>query len=71
MCYCNVFNKYRKSKKTKMSYNFKKTLSPFLVYSKCCYEYEKLFKEEKSLEILKTVGLFNNIEGNQKICNHV
>ena len=43
--YCNVCNKYRKSKKTKVSYTFKKTLSLSIVYSKCGHEYEKIFKE--------------------------
>ena len=50
--YCNVCNKYRKSKKTKISYIFKKALSLSLVYSKCGHEYKKMFKEEESIEIL-------------------
>ena len=41
--YCNVYNKYRKSKKTKTPYLFKKTLSLSIVYSKCGHEYEKTF----------------------------
>ena len=44
--YCNLSNKYRKFKKTKVSYIFKKTLSLSIVYSKCGLEYEKIFKEE-------------------------
>ena len=40
-----VYNKYGKSKK------LKKTLSLSVVYSKCGHEYEKIFKEEKSIEI--------------------
>ena len=44
--YCNVCNKYRKSKKTKISYIFKKTLSLSIVYIKCGYKYEKICKEE-------------------------
>ena len=43
--YCNVCNKYRKSKSTKISYTLKKTLTLFCVYSKCGNEYEKRFKE--------------------------
>ena len=43
--YCNVCNKYRKSKKAKVSYTFIKTLSLSIVYSKCGHEYEKIFKE--------------------------
>ena len=31
--YCNVCNKYRKSKKNKVLYIFKKTLSLSIVYS--------------------------------------
>ena len=39
--YCNVYNKYRNFEKPKTSYIFKKTLSFFIVYSKCGHEYEK------------------------------
>ena len=59
--YCNVCNKYRKFKKAKISYIFKKTLSLSIVYSKCGHEYEKIFKEEESIEILKILGLIENI----------
>ena len=55
--YCNVCNKYRKSKKTKTSYIFEKILS--------------LSKEEESVELSKIIGLIINIEENQKINNHV
>ena len=37
--YCNVCNKYRKSKKTKLSYIFKKTLSLSSIYMNCGHEY--------------------------------
>ena len=40
------------------------------VYSKCGHEYEKIFKEEKSIEILKIIGLINNIDEYQKKYNH-
>ena len=61
--YFNVCNKYRKCKKSKTtSYIFKKSLSLSIVYSKCGHEYEKIFKEEESTEILKILGLINNIE---------
>ena len=69
--YCNVCNKYRRFKKTKISYIFKNTLSLSIVYSKCGHEYDKIFKEEKSIEILIILGLINNIEEYQKIHNHV
>ena len=68
--YCNVCNKYRKLKKTKISFILKKTLSLSIVDSKCGHEYEKIFKEEELIEILKILGLINNIEEYQKICNH-
>ena len=50
--YCNVSSKYRKSKNIKI-YIFKKALRLFIVYSKCSHEYEKIFEEEESIEILK------------------
>ena len=68
--YCNVCNKYGKSTKSKISYIFQKTLSLSIVYSKCGHEYKKIFKEEESIEILKILGLINNIEEYQKIYNH-
>ena len=58
-------------KKTKISYTFRKTLNHSIVYSKCGHEYEKIFKEEEPIEILKILGLINNIEEHQKIYNHV
>ena len=48
----------------------KKALSLSIVYSKCGPEYEKICKEEKSIEILNIFGLINNIEQYQKIYNH-
>ena len=45
--YCNVSNKYRKSKKAKISHIFKKTLSLSTVYSTCGHEYEKYSKKNK------------------------
>ena len=68
--YCNVCNKYGKSTKSKISYIFQKTLSLSIVYSKCGHEYKKIFKEEESIEVLKILGLINNIEEYQKIYNY-
>ena len=68
--HCNVCNKCRKFKKTKISHIFKKTLSLSIVYSKCSHEYKQIFKEEESIEILKILGLINNIEEYQRIYNH-
>ena len=39
--------------------------------SKCGHEYQKIFKEEESIEILKILGLVINVEEYQKIYNHV
>ena len=66
--YCNVCNRYRKFKKTKLSYIFKKSLSLSIIYSNCGHEYEKIFKE--SIEMLKILRLINNIEECQKTYNH-
>ena len=60
--YCNVSNKYRK---------FKKSKSLSIAYSKCGHEYEKIFKEEESIEILKILGLITNIKEYKRIYNHV
>ena len=49
---------------------FLKTLYLSIIYSKCCYEYEKIFEKEESIEILKILGLINNKEEYQKIYNH-
>ena len=45
-----------------MSYIIKNTLSISVVYSKCRHEYEKIFKEEESTEILKILSLIHDIE---------
>ena len=45
-----------------MLYIFKKTLSLSFSYSKCCHEYEKVFKKGESIEILKIIGLISNME---------
>ena len=60
--YCNVCNKQEILKKTKVSYIFKNPLRFSIVYSKCGHEYQKIFKEEESIEISKILGLTNNIE---------
>ena len=51
-------------------YIFKKTLTLFIVYSKCDHEYKTIFKEEESIEILKILGLIDSVEEYQKIYNH-
>ena len=42
----------------------------YIVYSKCGHQYEKIFKEQKSIEISKILGSINNIEEYQKIYKH-
>ena len=53
--------KYRKFKKPKISYLLEKTLVLSIICSKCKNEDEKIFKEEESIEILKILGLIENI----------
>ena len=50
--YCVICGKYRKFENPKMSY---------ISYSKCKIEDEKILKEEESIEILKILGLIENI----------
>ena len=54
--YCIICGKYRKFEKPKISYLLEKTLVLSIICSKRD-EDEKLFKEEKSIEILKILGL--------------
>ena len=68
--YSVICGKYRKLEKPKISYLLEKTLVLSIIGSKCKNEDEKIFKEEESIEILKILGLINNIEDYQKIYNH-
>ena len=58
--YCVICGKYRKFEKPKISYLLEKTLGLSIICSKCKNEDEKLFKE-KSIEILKILGLIKNV----------
>ena len=49
-------------KKIKISFVLKKSLNLSIVYRKCGHEYKKIFQAEESIEILKILSLFNNIE---------
>ena len=49
-----------------MSYIFLKALSPLVVFSKCDHEYEKLFIEEESYQILTFQGLNDDMEEYKK-----
>ena len=59
--HCVICGKYRKFEKPKISYLLEKTLVLPIICSKCKNEDEKIFKEEESIEILKTLGLIENI----------
>ena len=48
-----------------------KKLSLSIVYNKCGHAYEKIFRKEESIEILKIFGLINNIKEHNRIYNHV
>ena len=59
--YCVICGKYRKFKNPKISYIFGKALVLTIIYIKCKNEDGKTLKEEKSIEILKSLGLLENI----------
>ena len=44
---------YREFKDAKISYIFDKTLALFIICGKCSRNDKEIFKEEKSIEILK------------------
>ena len=58
---CVICGKYWKFEKTKISYLLEKTLVLSIICNKCKNEDEKLFREEEPIEILKIVGLIENI----------
>ena len=59
--YCVICGKYRKFKNPKISYIFEKALVLTIIYSKRKNEDGKTLKEEKSIEILKSLALLKNI----------
>ena len=59
--YCVICGKNRKFEKAKISYLLEKTLVLSIICSKSKNENEKLFKEEEAIEILKVLGLIENI----------
>ena len=59
--YCVICCKYRKFEKPKISYLLEKTLVLSVICSKRKNKDERLFKEEESFEILKILGLIENI----------
>ena len=69
--YCGIYGKYKKFEKPIITYIFEKTLVLSFICSKCKNENEAIWKGEESIEIIKFIGLMNNIEKYQKIYNHV
>ena len=59
--YCVICGKYRKFEKPKISYLSEQTLVLSIIFSKCNNKDGKLFKEEESMEILKTLRLIENV----------
>ena len=59
--YCVICGKYRKFKKPKISYFLEKMLVLSIICSKCKNKDEKKFKEEESIEILKILGLIEDV----------
>ena len=55
--YCVIYGKHRKFEKPKTLYPWRKTLVLSIFWSKYKNEDEKILKEEKSIEILKILGL--------------
>ena len=58
---CVTCGKNKKFEKRKMLYLLEKTLVLSIICNKCKNEDEKLFKEEESIEMLKILGLIENI----------
>ena len=59
--YCVICGKYRKFEKPKISYFLEKTVAISIICSKRKNEDEKIFKAEESIEIVKILGLIENI----------
>ena len=59
--YCVICRTYIKFEKPKISYLLKQTLVLSFIYSECKNKDEKTFKEEKRIDILKALGLFQSI----------
>ena len=55
------YKKYKEFKKPKILYTCYKTLLLSSICNKCGSEDEKLYIEEESIEILKTIGLIENV----------
>ena len=60
--YCVIWCKYRTFEKPTTSYLLGKILLLSIICSKCKNKDKKSFKKEESIEILKILGLIQNIE---------
>ena len=65
--FCIKCKKYKKFIKPNTSYICYNTLLLSSICSKCGSEDEKVFMEKESVEILKVIGLINNIKKYQNI----
>ena len=59
--YCVISGKYKKFEKPKILCLLQKTLVLSIICGKHKYEEEEIFKKEESVEILKILGLIENI----------
>ena len=59
--HCVICRNHRKFEKPKISCLLEKTLVFSIFCSRCKNDYNKLSKEEESIEILKILGLIQNI----------
>ena len=60
--YCAICGQYKKIDKRKLSYLLEKKLVLSISCSQCKKEDKNLFKEEEYIEILKILGLIENIQ---------
>ena len=58
---CIICSKYRKFEKPRISNLLEKALVLSIICSKCKNEDGKLFKGEESIEIIKVIGLIENV----------
>ena len=58
--YCITCSNYRKFENPNISHLLEKILALSIICSNCENEDEKLFKEDKTTEILKILGLIEN-----------
>ena len=61
-------NKYRKLERPNISYILDKILVFSIIFDKCGNNNEKVFKEEESIEIIKSFGLINNMNDWYILC---